>query len=206
MKYYAIRKGRKPGIYTSWDECKELVKGYSNPEYKSFTTKAEAEAFINKVSLEAPKDWNGPIFYVDGSIRDATFEQVIGYGIVLVNKDKHVKDFYMKSDMKKFYSYRNELGELEAGLRVLQLMDRLEIKQAVIAHDYIGVKNYIDGTWKANKDCAIWYRDTFARLVGDKQIGFKKIAAHTGHVFNERADVLAKIAVGLATEDDLPMI
>lgn len=48
MKYYAVANGKKPGIYLSWEECKELVWGKSGAKYKSFDTQEEAEAFYAK--------------------------------------------------------------------------------------------------------------------------------------------------------------
>ena len=36
MKFYAVRKGRKPGIYSTWSECEAQVKGFPKAEYKSF--------------------------------------------------------------------------------------------------------------------------------------------------------------------------
>ena len=27
-KFYAVRKGKVPGIYSSWDACKRMVDGY----------------------------------------------------------------------------------------------------------------------------------------------------------------------------------
>ncbi|MET3699174.1 ribonuclease HI [Bacillus oleivorans] len=45
-KYYVVWAGRNPGIYTSWDECKEQVNGYQGAKYKSFPSEQEAkEAF-----------------------------------------------------------------------------------------------------------------------------------------------------------------
>jgi ribonuclease HI len=46
-KYYAVLKGRKTGIFTSWKDCEEQIKGFSGALYKSFTTKEEAEAALN---------------------------------------------------------------------------------------------------------------------------------------------------------------
>lgn len=46
-KYYAVRTGKKPGIYLSWDACKAMVHGYPGAVYKSFQTRAEAEAFLS---------------------------------------------------------------------------------------------------------------------------------------------------------------
>ena len=49
-KYYAVRAGKTPGIYTSWDACKAMVHGYPGAVYKSFKTRAEAEAFLGESS------------------------------------------------------------------------------------------------------------------------------------------------------------
>ena len=47
-KIYAVRKGRIPGIYYSWKECEQQVKGFSGAEYKGFLTEKEAIDFYNK--------------------------------------------------------------------------------------------------------------------------------------------------------------
>ncbi|CAG8712072.1 17421_t:CDS:2 [Cetraspora pellucida] len=39
LKYYAIAKEEKTGIFTSWKECKEYVNRYPEALYKSFFTK-----------------------------------------------------------------------------------------------------------------------------------------------------------------------
>ena len=44
-KYYAVRSGRKTGVFLSWAECEEQVKGFSGAEYKSFTNN---KRLINK--------------------------------------------------------------------------------------------------------------------------------------------------------------
>ncbi|MDM9582808.1 viroplasmin family protein [Nostoc sp. GT001] len=45
-KYYAVFKGRKTGIFTSWEECEEQINGFSGALYKSFKTREEAEAAL----------------------------------------------------------------------------------------------------------------------------------------------------------------
>ena len=46
QKYYAVRQGKVPGIYESWDACRAQVHGYSQAIYKSFPTREEAEKFM----------------------------------------------------------------------------------------------------------------------------------------------------------------
>lgn len=47
-KYYAVRRGRKIGIYNTWEECKEKVYKYSGAVYKSFFNLEDAREFINQ--------------------------------------------------------------------------------------------------------------------------------------------------------------
>ncbi len=42
-KYYVVWKGKEPGIYTSWNDCKQQVDGFAGAAYKSFTSMMEAE-------------------------------------------------------------------------------------------------------------------------------------------------------------------
>ncbi len=42
-KYYVVRLGKKPWIYTNRDECNKQVSWFPNAKYKSFPTKEEAE-------------------------------------------------------------------------------------------------------------------------------------------------------------------
>ena len=46
QKYYVVWQGRKPGIYSDWDACKEQVVGVQGAQYKGFDSMAEAEAAI----------------------------------------------------------------------------------------------------------------------------------------------------------------
>lgn len=55
-KVYAVKAGRKPGIYNTWDEAKAQVDGFAGAKYKGFTSIAEAEAFMagSEVAATAP--------------------------------------------------------------------------------------------------------------------------------------------------------
>lgn len=48
QKYYAVRKGKQPGIYRTWPETQKQVNGYSGAQYKSFTTETAAQAFMQE--------------------------------------------------------------------------------------------------------------------------------------------------------------
>lgn len=43
QKYYVVWVGRRPGIYTTWEDCRAQVHGMKGARYKSFATREEAE-------------------------------------------------------------------------------------------------------------------------------------------------------------------
>ncbi|KAH9970637.1 ribonuclease H-like domain-containing protein [Lactifluus volemus] len=44
--YYAVRVGKRPGIYTTWEDCREQVDGYPFARYKKLRTVGEAETWM----------------------------------------------------------------------------------------------------------------------------------------------------------------
>ncbi|KAF2818547.1 ribonuclease H-like protein [Ophiobolus disseminans] len=61
-KFYAVRVGRIPGIYHSWNDCNAQVQGTQN-DYKSFPTLAEAEAFMRGAGNSTAKTSKANKFY-----------------------------------------------------------------------------------------------------------------------------------------------
>lgn len=45
-KFYVVKKGFKPGIYNTWDECKNQTQGYNRPIFKKFDNFEDAEKFL----------------------------------------------------------------------------------------------------------------------------------------------------------------
>ncbi|XP_054617555.1 ribonuclease H1 isoform X2 [Dunckerocampus dactyliophorus] len=47
--FYAVRKGFKPGVYNSWDECKAQVDKFPAAAFKKFASEKDAWAFVRGV-------------------------------------------------------------------------------------------------------------------------------------------------------------
>ncbi|RFN48511.1 ribonuclease h1 [Fusarium flagelliforme] len=73
-KYYAVRRGREPGIYTSWAECQRQVKRFRRCRYKGFPTRAEAEAFMDGVTHPST---TGPEKNTEGSKLERSLQAVV---------------------------------------------------------------------------------------------------------------------------------
>lgn len=44
-RFYAVRAGRIPGVYTTWAECQNMINGFQGAVYKAFPSREEASLF-----------------------------------------------------------------------------------------------------------------------------------------------------------------
>lgn len=58
--YYAVRKGRKVGIFSSWNECQGYVLGFKDARFKGFQTREEAEDYMKNGSGSSKKNRKEP--------------------------------------------------------------------------------------------------------------------------------------------------
>ncbi|NME81858.1 ribonuclease H family protein [Clostridium sp. SM-530-WT-3G] len=54
--FYAVKVGRRIGILKTWEECLESVSAYPNAKYKGFSTREEAEAYLNDTKIETKQN------------------------------------------------------------------------------------------------------------------------------------------------------
>lgn len=54
--FYAVHRGRRPGVYRTWDEVKSQVDGFAGSRHKKFATESEALAFVASGSNSAPSN------------------------------------------------------------------------------------------------------------------------------------------------------
>lgn len=47
-RFYVVWKGRNPGVYSRWEDCKKEIEGFTGALYKGFPDKASAEAAFAK--------------------------------------------------------------------------------------------------------------------------------------------------------------
>ena len=207
-KYYVVKKGKIPGIYFTWDACKEMVDGYPGAVYKGFATLEEAEAFLSAkagIVTEANKKTEAVTgleekslpqnyAFVDGSFNTAT--NVYGFGGFLVHDGK--KEVLQGSgNEEEMASMRNVAGEILGSMAAVEKALELGLKELTIYYDYMGIEMWATGEWKRNKTGTIQYYDYMQSIKKQIHIHFVKVKGHSGVEGNEEADKLAKEAVGI---------
>ena len=191
MKYYAVRIGRNPGIYHTWDECKRETMGFKGASFKKFSTREDAEAFINEIEEDkkesAEKD--ELVVYVDGSYRNS--DKSHSYAVYMFNDEEeytYSKRFFKDSDM------RNVSGEIKGAMRAMEEAAELGKKKIYLHYDYEGIRSWALGFWKTNKEGTIYYKNFYDSIKDKLEVKFIKVEAHTGVKYNELVDKLAKEA------------
>lgn len=196
-KYYAVKKGRKTGVFETWDECKAAVSGFSGAAYKSFTSKEEAMDFVtadSKVDEDRDEKQSEAFVYVDGSYDDTT--KSYSYGMVMMVKDDelHFNKKFEKDDMSDM---RNVAGEIQGSMAAMQYCLDNKIKSISIFYDYEGIEKWCNGDWKAKKEGTQKYVEFYKNASKYVDVDFIKVKGHSGDKYNDMADELAKKALGL---------
>lgn len=196
-KVYAVRKGRKTGLFNTWDECKEQISGFSGAEYKSFLTQSEAVEYLglNKdedIDNEDQKEFEHMVSYVDGSYEDSL--KKYGSGVVILYKNDKIT-FSLPGNDPRFLSMRNVSGEIIAAQKAMEYALENNIDKLDIYYDYEGIEKWCTGVWKANKEGTKLYRDFYNSISKKLKVDFIKVKAHSGDKYNEEADKLAKEAL-----------
>lgn len=150
--------------------------------------------------------------YTDGSYNEKT--KTYGWSYALYS-DEDLIDSQAGAGNGEAASMRNVAGELSAVMHAVkdlynrhvigeeacsQLNTKLSQFDVTIYHDYTGVANWVDGSWKAKNDFTKAYKAFMNKYLSDGRLKVKFICihGHTGIAGNEEADRLAKQACGVA--------
>ena len=210
-KFYAVKQGRKTGMFLTWDDCKKQVMGYPGAIYKSFGTEAEAKEYLGISGTVAGNSGEGNMsasdgiqsanpasdaveIYVDGSYHAATKE--FSYGMVVLIDGREEK-FSQKMTDPELAQMRNVAGEIKGSEAAMQYALDHEIPSIIIYHDYQGIASWCNGDWKANKPGTIAYRDFYQKAKQKVNIEFRKVKGHSNDKYNDMVDELAKEALGI---------
>ena len=209
-KFYAVKVGKVPGIYTSWPECQKNVTGFSGAVYKSFSNRKDAEAFIGggqkKEELETKQNEKNVIeVFTDGSHKKHEKNGHLGIGIFCRYMEEEyeyslpiTKEILEKEGIDPSTKLSNPFAEIYAYkelLRLLHLSGKdLSKYTFLVKMDYEGVEKWMNGTWQCKEDyikkiklsCDMYLAKLPCKII------LQHVSAHSNIYGNDRADELAK--------------
>jgi ribonuclease HI len=188
QKFYAIKTPNESKIVMTWAECEKLTHGVKGVLFKSFGSRAEAEAWIS--GMEAPVP-DGLRVFVDGSFSPGFPKS--GWAFVVTENDVEIA---RGSGITAFDAEsRNIDGEVMASFQAMRWLDAND-RTGTICHDYEGIARWAKGEWQAKSNIAKRYVAAAQPFL--HRVSFEKVDAHTGVKWNELVDKLAKDAIARA--------
>ena len=213
-KVYAIKYGFdkakneevKNIIVDTWAECSRLVSGVKGAAYKSFEVLLDAEKYLSDDKKLLKKDIDtypsdNLHIYVDGSYN--LYTEKFSYGLVAVKNNIVVYVESNSSEDNSQKQLRQIAGELMASIRAVEYAKSINEKSVVIFHDYEGIYHHAVGTWQRKDESSKNYYEFMNRTMTNKEVEiiFVKVDSHTGDIFNEITDSLAKKCIGVPLTD-----
>lgn len=206
--YYAVRIGKTPGIYKTWEDCKAQVIGYKGAIYKGFAEKQDAEDFLRgglsatSTDAASDNDENPQVepsdseitAYVDGSFSSG---KIFGCGCTILKDGEVIAEISKAYEDEELATMRNVAGEIKASELAMQYALDNGYTSLSIYHDYQGIASWCLGEWKTNKAGTIAYKQFYDDIKDKLKVHFIKVKGHSGDEYNEMADRLAKKALGI---------
>lgn len=211
-RFYAVKKGIKPGIYTTWDECSTQVQGFPGAQYKGFSSLNDAEEYLGvskpkvqeeAIELETRDGLKKVILYTDGSAIGNPGPG--GYGVVLIH-GKHRKE--LSGGFRLTTNNRMEIMACIAGLQTLKTRCSVTLYT-----DSQYVVNSMTKGWAERWQIFGWQKggqevpnadlwEQLLDLCDRHEVTFAWVRGHSGNRENERCDQLARRA---ALQKNLPI-
>lgn len=221
-KFYAVKKGMQPGIFSCWEDCKPTVEGYPGAVFRGFATLTEARQYLGDPDApviggsrtlpkeereeEPPLEERPPkgelLAYVDGSYSDSL--KRYAFGCVFLLSDGRIYTECGSGCDPASLQHRNVTGEMLGAMYAVKFAMLNGFGAVEIRYDYAGIEKWVTGEWKSTKELTGKYAAAMRKWGTQISITFTKVAAHTNVTYNELADRTAKR--GLTEAEGVPEV
>lgn len=221
-KFYAIARGRVPGIYDNWPQAHAQVLGFPGARYKGFASRGEAEAWLKEpvspggqgrpqslprrtTPVAAAPRPGAVLVYSDGGARFNPGPG--GYGVIIVEDGQ-------PRELSGGYRHTTN-NRMELMGCIVALTDLAAVDKPIVVHtDSQYVVNGISKGWASSWRKRGWLKadrqpalnaDLWGRLldlIEGREVTFQWVRGHAGHPENERCD---ELAVASAARSGLPV-
>lgn len=194
-KVYAVKAGKTPGIFTSWEECKASVDGFPGAEYKGFATPEEARDYLGVTEASGEKTSYETVpgrllAYVDGSYDNSLSKYA--FGCVFLLEGGEIRLAFGNGDHPQSLQHRNVTGEMLGSMYAVRTAMLNGFREIEICYDYEGIEKWVTGSWRSKTELTQKYVRSMREWGKSIKMIFTKVAAHSNVFYNELADRTAK--------------
>lgn len=151
-KFYAVKTGKVPGIYTTWDECQANVKGFSGAKYQSFTTEEDARAFMSMDAESTKTQVYNDTHTTNSSVVAADVPRMSDVELKgMETKAKKCLDYLHDSKLISEALYADASRQIDVNLRVRKAaQSAMAARNGKPYPDHVDV--YVDGSYNQNSN------------------------------------------------------
>lgn len=223
-KYYAVRRGRNPGVYTDVNEYRAQVDGFEGYLARVFKNEQEAKDYVSgkitdteireaksrdlrgiacPLSKEHQNDWDlkwraaqTVAAYVDGSHNDETNK--CGYGVVITTGDGREILLYGLSKEASKTGLRSHAAEISGCMAAMEWAKQKRVKKLILICDSSSVIELAMNGGRPENEFMRKFVNFYKDIIRDGkiEIEFKKITGHVGNQYGDLSDALARYALG----------
>lgn len=194
-KFYAVKRGRVPGIYTTWTECHQQVKGFPNALFKAFPNIEKAEAFIQEEeeedSMQTPEGKHYDIYTGGSFIPGNPFtEPRYSWGFIVHEAGGIVCKYSdVGTDKESAIKQQGITGEVEAVINAVTWAKGQRIP-ITIHYSFVGIVHWASGDWEVDNSLA----QRYVEFIKDHEewVRFSKVSTCLDTERHEKAKKLAR--------------
>jgi|688.fasta_scaffold111013_2 ribonuclease HI len=185
MPIYAVAKGKKPGIYDNWNDCREQTVGFRNSIFKKFMSRALAQKYID--SFDCKYEDTELFIYTDGSCKK---DGTAGYGCCFAGEMDDPRNISKVIEGKS----TNNVAELMGAMAALDYAFlHPECKITIVTDSMYVMNSLYNDNCTTNVELVLKFQDMAAKA---RNVNFMHVNSHTGatdkhSIGNHYADILA---------------
>ena len=143
QKYYVVWKGNNPGVYKSWEKCKDEIKNVKGALFKSFVDIEEAQKAY-EMGYDKYKENSEKDNVIDGPVLNSISVDAASSGNPGVMEyqgvDTETKEVLFK--MGPFNNATNNIGEFLALVHGIAILEK-DLKKKIIYSDSITAMSWV---------------------------------------------------------------
>ena len=202
-KYYAVKRGRKTGIYDNWESAKRQIWGFQKAVHKSFDNLESAREFLGDKKANVIKDTRTEVvtynksdeliepihyglperdkpknIYRLGAVISGSGDKKKGYytfGSVMFENEQIVQKIAHGGNVKKYAQNYNITGEILGTIKTIEYAIEKGYKEVCIYYSLEGIDKWATGIWNPRLPITKFYRRKIKEYQNKITLDFKSI-------------------------------
>ena len=193
--YYAVRNGRKIGVFDNWKECSQSITNFSNQDYKKSSSKEEAYKYLEFLENDKNIEENTESENRLEAYVASQFNKDIGvysFGNILVKPDGSIISNSNNGNEPNYIISQDASGRLLGGMDIIKQCSNIGCNSVVIYSPAEDMGNFYSGAWSTKAPIANDFKE-FLSKHNNIKIDFRKVSKDKEYY--KQAEELAKMEI-----------